>query len=337
MQLINRTPFAGGVFVDVDRTGIDTLVLVIKATFDIDGSEQLSLSDVQQDLSFTDVYAGEPGSSSLLYESDANWGRRATDIALKSYAYPAREGDRETEVGVRVGDVTKTAYVFGDRIWNGVLGKAHPSAPRAFERIPLVFERAFGGIDDSAEDPAAHETIPDNPVGRGLRAARSRRQLESILLPNVEDPENLIRFPEDRPSPVGFTFVPREWTPRTDFAGSYDAVWETNRMPLLPEDFDPRFYTAASKGLAVPFLGGGEVVVLRNLTLPRRDQFIIPIVDLQASFHVDAAPTSIGTRLDCVLIDTVNMKLVLVWHGCHPIQGLTDDIRWVLAEAVLRQ
>ena len=332
MQLINQTPYAGAVFVDVDRSGADTLVLAIKATFEIGGGENPRLAPVQDPIAFADTYAGEAGASSLLYESDANWGRQATDVALMAYAYPVRDGDRETDVGVRIGRTVKTAHVFGDRIWNGVLGNAHPSRPKPFERIPLIYERAFGGVDDSPERPADRAAEPRNPVGRGIRATLSRRPLESILLPNIEDPQDVIGRPDDRPVPVGFTFVPKEWQPRTEYAGSYDESWQASRMPLLPDDFDPRFYSAASPGLSIPFLSGGEVVDLLNLTANRREQFSVPQVGVQASFHVDAVPTAIQMRVDTLLIDTVNMKVSMVWHGSHPVQGLIDDVRWVLAE-----
>ena len=332
MQLINRTPFSGAAFVDVDRHGSETLVLAIKATYEFGGVEEPWLAAQQSELLFTDCYAAEPGVSSLLYESDANWGRQATDIALMAHAYPKRESGRETYVTLRVGGVEKTAHVFGDRTWTGGLGGLQMSPPQPFTRIPLIYERAFGGTDDSPERPADREAEPRNPVGRGLRARASLKRHDSIMLPNIEDPQNLIREPDSRPAPVGFTFVAKGWKPRRDYAGTYDAAWQRDRMPLLPNDFDPMFYTAASKGLSAPFFRGGESVDLSNLTPTRTERFVIPAVALHAAFHIDAAPTPIAMRLDTIVIDAVKMKLVMVWHGFHPAQGLVDDIRWVLAE-----
>ena len=329
MQLINRTPFSGAVFVDLDRYGTETLVLAVKATYQFGGVEQPRLAEAQDDLVFSDFYAGEPGASSLLYESDANWGRRETDIALMAHAYPARSSGRETDVALRIGGKVKTAHVFGDRTWSSTVGM---SAPKPFDRIPLIYERAFGGTDDSPEQPDDLEGEPRNPVGRGLRARKSRTPAHSIMLPNIEDPRNLITGVGDRPAPVGFTFVAKGWKPRSDYVGTYDAAWQRNRMPLLPIDFDPKFYTAASDGLSAPFFRGGELVDLINLTPTRREQFVIPKLDIRSAFHVDAAPTAFTMRLDTVVVDAVNMKLVMVWHGSHPVQGLVDDVRWVLVE-----
>jgi hypothetical protein len=332
MQLINRTPFAGSIFVDVDRDGAETLVLALKATYEFGGVEIPRLAEVQDDLAFSDRYAGEPGASSLLYESDANWGRQATDIAFMGYAYPHRDGDRETEVVLKVGRVAKAAQVFGDRVWSSALGRPRISTPKPFERIPLIYERAFGGVDNSPEDPADLEAEPRNPVGRGLRASRSRKPAESIALPNIEDAQGLIRGLDDRPEPVGFTFVAKSWKPRVDYAGTFDAAWQQTRMPLLPKDFDSRFYRASSEGLSAPFFSGGELVDLVNLTPTRLERFEIPRVDLHASFHIDRSPTPMTLRLDTLVIDAVNSKLVMVWHGAYPILGLVDDVRWVLAE-----
>ncbi len=333
MQLINRTPFAGSAFVDTDRHGSQLLVLVMKATFAFGGSRPPVLAPVQDPLVFADVHTGKPGASSLLYESDANWGRQAADVALLAYAYPARPGDSESDVGIRVGALAKTARVVGERSWSRKLAGARLSPPRPFERIPLIYENAFGGMDHSAEQPADFDSEARNPVGCGVWARKSRNPIESVRPPNVEDPENLISRLSDRPAPVGFTFVAKTWKPRGDFAGTYDAAWQSTRMPLLPEDFDPKFYTAASPGLCMPFPVGGEPVELVNLTETRREQFMLPQVDLQASFLVDAAPTPVPMQLDSIVIDAVKSKLLLVWHGTHPVQGLVDDIRWSLVEA----
>ena len=332
MQLINHTPFSGAVFVDVDRHGTETLVLAVKATYEFGSSEQPRLAEAQNDLVFSDLYAGEPGASSLLYESDANWGRQATDIALMAHAYPQGDSGHETDVALRVGGLFKTAHVFGDRIWSGGLSGGQMSPPEPFRRIPLIYERAFGGTDDSPEHLGDSESEPRNPVGRGLRARKSRKRVDSIMLPNIEDPRNLISGPADRPAPVGFTFVAKGWKPRSEYVGTYDAAWQRDRMPLLPSDFNPKFYTAASAGLSAPYFRGGEMVDLMNLTSTRREQFVVPLHELHASFLVDAAPTTFAMRLDTIVIDAVNMKLVLVWHGSHPVQGLIDDIRWVRAE-----
>src|SRR5262249_17510126 len=128
----------------------------------------------------------------------------------------------------------------------------------------LVYERAFGG-----SDPNSTESKPlfdrRNPVGVGYHA--DGRLHDQLRLPNLEDPLNPIKCYDDRPEPAGFGFLSPDWLPRAKLAGTYDAKWERKHMPLLPEDFDPRFFNAASAGLIAPaFLNGDEAISITNVT-----------------------------------------------------------------------
>src|SRR5262249_25872564 len=129
MELINHSPYTAGLIVDMDRDGAETLVLIVKATFDITPDGYLLLSPEQREIEWADVYAGDPGVSSVLYESDATWGRTGTDIALVGHAYPKRAGDLQVDVAMRVGPIEKRARVFGDRRWQKIVGSVGMSAP----------------------------------------------------------------------------------------------------------------------------------------------------------------------------------------------------------------
>jgi hypothetical protein len=48
-----------------------------------------------------------------------------------------------------------------------------------------------------------------------------------------------------RPSPAGFGPIACHWQPRVGFAGTYGDAWVANRLPLLPDDFDDRFFQSA--------------------------------------------------------------------------------------------
>jgi hypothetical protein len=334
MELINHTPYAAAIAVDMDRSGAETLVLIVKATFDIEADGQIHLSQQQSGIEWADVYAGEPGASSVLYESDATWGRSGTDIALIGHAYPRRPGDRQVDVGLRVGAFTKTARVFGDRRWEKVVGGARISPAQPFERIPLIWERSFGGADLTPAEPGHHAHDARNPVGRGFRAEGSQIGLDGLPLPNVEDPSYLIASPTDTPRPLGFGFVAKSWMPRVRFAGTYDDRWQQTRAPLLPDDYDPRFAVAASDGLWAPNgLHGGEVVDLVQLTPTGLLRFALPTVDVRGSYLMRVPLSDLPLRLVVVFIDTARMRLILLWHGVEAIHGLIDDIRWVRALA----
>jgi hypothetical protein len=332
MELINHSPYTAGIVVDMDRDGADTLVLLVKATFDIMLDGDLKLSPEQPEIEWADVYGGEPGASSVLYESDATWGRTGTDIALIGHAYPQRAGDRQVDVELRVGQFEKSARVFGDRHWQKTLGSVGMSAPEPFERIPLVWERSFGGVDFTPTDPRDRNQEARNPVGGGFRAKNSQIELDGMPLPNVEDPRHLISDPADHPTPIGFGFVAKSWAPRVRFAGTYDDAWQKSRAPLLPDDYNPRFTVAAAEGLWAPNgLYGGEVVDLVQLTPSGRLRFALPKVNVLGSYLAKVPITDIDMRLVVVFIDADRMTLTLLWQGSQGIHGLIDDIRWVRA------
>jgi hypothetical protein len=332
MELINQSPYTAGIVVDTNRDGADTLVLMVKATFDIGPDGQLRLAEKQRDIEWGDVYSGAPGTSSVLYESDATWGRTGTDVALIGYAYPKRPGDRQVDVSLRVGPLGKTARVFGDRRWETVIGGARMSVAEPFEKMPLVWERSFGGVDATAADPNHHALEARNPVGRGFRAKQSNAKLDGAWLPNIEDPQHLISTPADRPSPAGFGFVAKSWMPRVAYAGTYDDQWQKSRAPLVPDDYNSRFTVAASERLwAANGLHGGEPVDLVQLTPNGRLRFTLPKVEVRGSYLALVPPTDLDMRLVVVFVDAVRMKLVLLWQGSHSIHGMLDDIRWVQA------
>src|SRR5215469_9031201 len=116
--------------------------------------------------------------------------------------------------------------------------------------MPLLYERAFGGWDCTDEDPQKHRYEPRNPAGTGFR--HTHRAEDEFALPNIEDPAQPFRTYGERPPPAGFGFIAANWLPRLSFAGTYDRAWDDERKPLLPTDFDRRFFNGASTGLIAP-------------------------------------------------------------------------------------
>jgi hypothetical protein len=332
MELINHSPYTAGIVVDMDRDGAETLVLMVKATFNIMPDGDVKLSAEQRDIEWSDLYLGKPGASSVLYESDATWGRTGTDVALIGHAYPKQPGDRQVDVELRVGQLEKRVRVFGNRHWQSKIGAVGMSAPEPFDRIPLVWEQSFGGKDLTAADPKHHSQETRNPVGLGFRSKNTQQDVDGAPLPNIEDPRHLISAPSDHPPPIGFGFVAKSWAPRVAFAGTYDDAWQRARAPLLPDDYDQRFTIAASEGLwAANGLNGGEVVELVHLTLAGRLRFALPKVNVLGSYLAKVPPTKLYMRLAVIFIDADRMTLTLLWQGSQRIHRVIDDIRWVRA------
>src|SRR5262249_30256325 len=260
----NRTPLAFEPLFTADLEGSPVVLGVVKATYAISVAGRLALAEQQLPVSL----AGErhAGGESWKYEPETALTKAATDVALVGSAIPPRGRARELEVALRVGPVEQRAVVVGDRVWRKRLGGGIVATdPEPFERMPLTWERAFGGWDRSVADPAVHRVEPRTPLGPGYRRGRGSFE-DGVRLPNVESPAHRVRGFDDHPPPVGFGFTSPNFHPRPTLAGTYDDPWRATRMPLLPRDFDSRFFNGAAPGLTAPgYLRGDEPVRVANV------------------------------------------------------------------------
>ena len=214
----NLTPFAAETLLLLDQEGAQGVTLVAKATYAIvDGA--LALADEQPKVVKAPVYHGDPGVSSLRYESEACFTKPATDVILLGHAQPEIGRAGEVLVSLSVGPIKKHVRVFGDRTWKRTLGLAAISTPKPFERMPLVYERAFGGAG-----------MP-NPVGVGFHRGDMEREFDGLRLPNLENPDQLLARPTDLPTPAGFGYLAADWAPRRTLAGTFDEAWKNTRCP----------------------------------------------------------------------------------------------------------
>jgi hypothetical protein len=226
---------------------------------------------------------------------------------------------------MRVGSLTKTAKVLGDRTWSkGLLGTT-PSPAKPFTVMPLLFERAWGGplpVGDSLPSDWDRR----NPVGTGF--APSGTNPDGMPLPNVEDPKHTVGSPRDRVKPTGFGPIGREWEPRAKYGGTYDDKWMKERHPLLPNDFDETFFQCAPEDQQAPeLLRGGEEVELENLTREGALRFNLPKVFLAFETDLGGSPVEHRATLHTVVLETDIPRVVLVYQTSVECQGREDRLR----------
>jgi hypothetical protein len=293
----------------------------------LDGTTELL--EAQTPLFYSAEHIGEPGTSSIRYEADLIPAKPATDVIVNGHAYaPAGKPAHAVDVSIRVGPLTKRLRVFGDREWyTGVSGGLRPSSPATFERMPITYERAFGGWDRTDPDPAQQQLYFRNPIGRGF--ATKEQSLNGRALPNIEHPSHLISSWNDRPVPAGFGAIASYWSPRLEWGGTYDDVWMKNKFPLLPDDFDNRFYQCALPDQQVEgYLRGGEEVVLKNLTESGGLQFRLPKVQLAFSTFFGKEKQEHRASLQSVVIEPDVPQVVVVWQtslACHHLLDQLDE------------
>ena len=313
----NQTKFAlASVFVS-NQDAQPLLALIVKASFSFDANGQVALAQSQLPVKVEGSYWGDPEKSSYKYEPEGTFFKPATDVVLIGSACARNGGVRELTVFFRVGPVEKMVRVTGDRTWIKTLGFERATAPEPFERIPLVYERAFGGWDRSNPEPKKHQFEERNPVGTGFRSRHGKFE-EGLRLPNLEMPRLKLSSFYGRPEPAGFGFTSPNWQPRAQFAGTYDDKWLKERMPLLPKDFDPRFFNAASAGLVAPgYLLGNEPVVIENVNPTGPLGFRLPgIPPPKCRVALRGKPDQLlETKLDTVILNTDENLLFLIWRS----------------------
>jgi hypothetical protein len=319
LQVRNETPFVPRMLLVPNEQGIDTLYLMVKATFELQGNA-LRVAEQQCPLVLADEYWGEPGVSSLKYASEMHLLKPGTDVVLVGEAHAP--GGRPTSsclVSVRVGNLHKDIQVIGDRQWTGGLLAPRPSTPAPFLRMPLLYERAFGGTHEIDAEKGHVLAEPRNPVGRGFRGKRSSSQMVDRPLPNLEDPTKRISGISDAPEPMGVGYVAPSWLPRRTFAGTYDEEWRTRRAPYLPSDFKLDFFRMASAGLSSPeHLKGGEPVELLNVSPFGRQSFRLPRCGIEATVRIAGQRAKPSLGLETVLLEPGERRLCLLWRGALP-------------------
>jgi hypothetical protein len=316
-QLDNRTPFSSGQGWVRNRDGAEVWLVVVKCTYDIKPDGTIEISRHQAPVVRAPEYNGQPGKSSIRFDSEFVLTKATTDIVVIGHAY-APNGDpvRELDAGFRLGSVEKLVRVFCDRTWNG----ATISTPARFSAMPLLYERAFGGVDLGSEHPE-RDWEWRNPVGVGFAVSASNAYGQAI--PNFEYSDQLIQSWQDRPTPAGLGVIGSSWQPRASLSGTYDAKWADTRQPLLPEDFDDRFFQCAPADQQSPqFLTGGESVTLLNLCRESPLNFKLPLLELvlETRFMDGERREHETPKLHGVILEPDFPRVSLVWHSaieCH--------------------
>lgn len=314
LQFKNSTPFKGTIMLLPDPDGIDSLFTVVKATFTL--AEKPVPAEEQLPVAVEQEFYGAPDKSSIKSPSDVSLMKPGTDVLLIGKAYAPR-GRPATwmDVSLAMGSLRKSVRVFGDRVWKTATKELSYSIsdPEPFEEMPLVWERAFGGVDRALKPVRAEVR---NLVGTGYRASEVQESILGLRLPNLEDPSSPITAWNQRPQPAGFAPICAHWEPRRSYAGTYDEEWQKHRAPYLPKDFDPRFLQLAPPGLiAAGYLKGGEPVELRGVTRSGVLRFRLPQVTLKVSYRLDGSLQERPAHLDTVVIEPELSRLRLTWRA----------------------
>jgi hypothetical protein len=298
----NRTPFDVQSHVQITAEGQERLVLMLSASFVADAEGRVGLAEVQQPVTYADEPWGDPALSSVRYEADIAPAKPLPEVIVNGSAHaPAGRPAEGVTVGLQIGEVRKVLQVTGERVHH--LGAF--SAPAPFLRMPLMWERAYGGTTE------AGEVDQRNPVGIGHAGARSADPAARSDAPNITRPDQVATTRDDRPEPVGFGSLGRGWQPRIRFAGTYDKAWLDTQWPLPPLDYDPRHDQSAPADQQSATIRPGARAVLMNMTLEGRWEFRVPSLSAPVRLLRDRSAEEVNFTPDTVLIEPDLMRITL--------------------------
>lgn len=315
----NLTPFLVGTKLTSRRPPQPEMMLVVRASYAIDPSGNLTLIDKPVDQRFlsseTFAESDDEQKGGALFPSDFADFKLNAEVFLKGHCHAAG-GIPLTECLVRfaVGTWSKTLRVVGRRAWSDSHIGAVASAPLGFKSMPLTWNNAFGGPE-----------FPDNPAGKGF----------GDDLPNIEYPHESIKNRSDRMTPAGFGPIAASWAARAGKVGkAYGKSWKDKRAPFYAEDFDWSFFSAAPRDQQITgYLRGDEEVSFQNLhasapTLRTR----LPGIRVRAFANDDQKRfREIPMSLDTLVADMDRNVLELSFRGVTEVREHDmEDVRTLL-------
>ena len=229
--------------------------------------------------------------------------RPAVDVTAVGHAC-APSGHPVTTLSVRLAlyrgaaVLDKTVHVFGDR------AVAAPTVIAPFERIPLRYERTYGGL-----------LFEKNPLGIG--AGR-----DATALPNLVNPLDATRV-------AGFGPISRYGAERRKLLGDAPKKRAERAILEVPDSFAWDYFHSAPDDQRIPRIHGDEWLILDGMhPLRSRLQTQLPGLHATARVYPGGADPIRDLELvaDTLAIDGDAGTFSLVWRGAFPLRGGEGDL-----------
>jgi hypothetical protein len=273
--------------------------VALKATFRLRDGQTMDPSPAA-DLVEKDVYRSGDPTQSLIRATEVVPYKPKADLVLVGQAHSKR-GKPAEAVAVRfavfdgkIAHFDKTIHVYGDRSHQG-------DSPRPFVSMPLIYERAYGGI--------GHHK---NPVGVG---GDDRPLQPNLYLPKQAD------------GVACFGPISKYWQERRALIDEKARKKLKQPVQEVIREFDWTYFQTAPGDQRVEKLSGAEWLLLEGLH-PEQQCLQTRLPARSARIEVVAGDAEFAPAvLDTVSVDTETMSCHLVWRSSailHNSQGIHD-------------
>jgi hypothetical protein len=322
MELVNRTPFPAGMF----RTAVGddriAAAVVARVTYDLTASGLVP--SAEQPWKFSPApWEGPYGPM----DGDEVFYRGGVDVFVFGHARAEGGRDaRQIDVTIEVAEFRRRVVVFGDRVWERQGRTLAPSAPRPFRALPLTLAHAYGG---KAEWDGLAVPFPYNADGKGYYL--EEEQAVGRPLPNIEDPERLVRRWDERPDPVGVTPCPQVNGLRLREGLDCDDK-------CMPRGIRPSLFNAAFPRMIAPRVQPGDRGRLSGVQEAGPLVFTIPPTELQVRLQLADTVLERSLAVDQLGIEVDRGRVFLAYrypfrYVVQPLQKRSCELARVPAPA----
>ena len=204
MKILNHSPLGVQLFRNAEGDDRISAFVLCALTCSI-GPEALTIAPAQLPLE-TDANQPHPHDAMLPKE-------RAASVCATGFVYAAGGSATEALARLSVGERAHEVVAIGARVWRKSMLGSVATSPLPFQRIPMAWNRAFGGevkrawttqkIDGETMIVPGHSShFPANPEGMGFYLTADDAVEQP--LPVLEDPAHRIEKVDDWPEPRCF-------------------------------------------------------------------------------------------------------------------------------------
>jgi hypothetical protein len=255
-------------------------------------------------------------------DSDEVFYKGGVDLFVFGHARTER-GRPQTQLKVvlEVGAFRREVLVFGDRVWQRQGKQLVPSSPQSFKAIPLTLAYAYGG---KVEWDGLDIAFPDNPEGKGFYA----QEAEAVdqPLPNLEEPDQLIRRWDDRPDPVGWAICAFPSGPRLRNGVVLDEEHTISKLR-------PQFFNAAFPRMIAERVQPGDTVRLEGVSENGPLAFSLPRHGFHVRLQFDDEVIERPLSIDQVGIEVEKRRVFVAYrypfrYVLYPLQRRSCELFW---------